>query len=116
MRTRWASTRTISPLKKGQLRNKNTNVLGKREGWYLQKKCGYKKIKFQNVPAMYPHLLPDTGEQQKTLTETKNAANEHITRFARLLRSFNGSSRTKVWCERRDCNPLDYLNPLSKKP
>ena len=34
---------------------------------------------------MYPHLLPDTGEQQKTLTETKNAANEHITRFARLL-------------------------------
>ena len=37
---------------------------------------------------MYPHLLPDTGEHQKTLTETKNAANEHITRFARLLRSF----------------------------
>ena len=30
---------------------------------HLQKKCGYKKIKFQNVPAMYPHLLPDTGEQ-----------------------------------------------------
>ena len=30
-------------------------------------------------------MLPDPGEQQKTLTESKNAANEHIPRFARLL-------------------------------
>jgi len=41
---------------------------------------------------MYQQMLPDTGEQQKTLTESIIAANEHITRFARLLRSFNGSS------------------------
>ena len=53
---------------------------------------------------MYPQLLPDTGEQQKTLTESIIAANEHITRFARLLRSFNGSSRTKEWSERLDSN------------
>ena len=56
------------------------------------KKMRVQKIKFQNVPTMYQQMLPDQGEQQKTLTETKNAANEHITRFARLLRSFNGSS------------------------
>jgi hypothetical protein len=37
-------------------------------------------------------MLPDPGEQQKTLTESKNAANEQIPRFARFLRSFNGSS------------------------
>jgi len=41
---------------------------------------------------MYQQMLPDPGEQQKTLTESKSAANEYITRFARLLRSFNGSS------------------------
>jgi len=41
---------------------------------------------------MYQQMLPDPGEQQKTLTESKSAANEHIPRFARLLRSFNGSS------------------------
>ena len=41
---------------------------------------------------MYQQMLQDPGEQQKTLTESKSAANEHIPRFARLLRSFNGSS------------------------
>ncbi len=46
----------------------------------------------KNNSKMYQQMLPDPGEQQKTLTESKNAANEHITRFARLLRSFNGSS------------------------
>ena len=69
------------------------------------KKMRVQKIKFQNVPAMYPHLLPDTGEQQKTLTETKNAANEHITRFARLLRGINGYSRTRWWWVGWDSNP-----------
>ena len=59
----------------------------------------------RNVPAMYPHLLPDTGEQQKTLTETKNAASEHITRFARLLRGINGNSRTRWWWVDWDSNP-----------
>ena len=48
---------------------------------------------------MYQQMLPDPGEQQKTLTESKNAANEHITRFVWLLRSFNGSSRTRHWEE-----------------
>ena len=38
------------------------------------------------------NMLPDPGEQQKTLTESKSAANEYITRFARFLRNFNGSS------------------------
>ena len=41
---------------------------------------------------MYQQMLPDPGEQQKTLTESKSAANEHITRFARFLRNFNESS------------------------
>ena len=46
----------------------------------------------KNNPKMYQQMLSDPREQQKTLTESKNAANEYITRFARLLRSFNGSS------------------------
>ena len=46
----------------------------------------------KNNYKIYQQMLPDLEEQQKTLTESKNAANEHITRFARLLRSFNGSS------------------------
>ena len=54
---------------------------------------------------MYPQMITDTGEQQKTLTETKIAANEHITHFVWLLRSFNGSSRTRHWRRRRDSNP-----------
>ena len=41
---------------------------------------------------MYPQMIPDTGEDQKTLMETKIAANEHITRYARLLRGINGYS------------------------
>ena len=54
---------------------------------------------------MYPHLLPDTGEQQKPLTETEIAASEHITRFARLLRGINGYSRTRWWWVGWDSNP-----------
>ena len=41
---------------------------------------------------MYPQMIPDPGEQQDLLTEIKIAANEYITRFARFLRSFHGSS------------------------
>ena len=40
---------------------------------------------------MYQQILPDPGEQQNPLTEIKIAANEYITRFARILRSFHGS-------------------------
>ena len=54
---------------------------------------------------MYQQMLPDPGEQQKTLTESKNAANEHNTRFERLLGSFNGSSWTRCWRKGRDSNP-----------
>jgi len=46
----------------------------------------------QNVPTMYQKMSPDPGEQQKTLTETKNAAKEHTTCFARLYRGINGYS------------------------
>ena len=77
--------------------SKKTNALGKRKWWY-------KKKKFKNIPSMYPHLLPDTGEQQKTLTETKIVEIERIPRYARLLRSFKGSSRTKRWSEKPGSN------------
>ena len=66
---------------------------------------------------MYPHLLPDTGEQQKTLTETKIEEIERVPRKARLLRSFNGSSRTKVWSEKPGSNrrPQPWQNPFCLK-
>ena len=101
MWTRWASIRgttIISPIKKWQLRNNKTDVLGKRKYWYKQKK-------FKNVPTMYQQILPDPGEQQNPPTEIKIAANEYITRFARILRSFHGSFWTRYWRRERDSNP-----------
>ena len=49
-------------------------------------------------------MIPDTREQQKTLTETKIEEIERVPRKARLLRSFNGSSRTKEWSEKPGSN------------
>ena len=39
----------------------------------------------KNNSKMYQQMLPNPGEQEKTLTESKNAANEHITCFVWFL-------------------------------
>ncbi len=55
--------------------------------WEIEN-VGTSKKKFKNVPTN-DH---GSGRKENPLTEIKIAENEHITRFARLIISFNGSS------------------------